>query len=129
MDSQLQLIGLLSGTTAATFVLGLWYSRRFTLGTKERKSHKIRPQKVIESCNDCPYEYILDLYGRNHFSGFIDELDPKLKTTNKGKWDIVCEIMDAIHFCLILVDDVSNPHDRWGNFVTDGRVATGNRRF
>ena len=74
-----------------------------------RKTPKIKVKPIEE---DCPYQYVLNIYGRNHFAGFVRKLSPDLEITNPKKWNMVLEIMDALHFCLILVDDVHSPRQK-----------------
>ena len=57
---------------------------------------------------ECPYEYILQAYGRNHFSNIIDILDPQLESRDPNLFELILEILDAIHFGAILVDDVAD---------------------
>lgn len=56
----------------------------------------------------CPYEYILSLYGKNHFEKLIHCLDPTLEERDPDWFALILEIMDAIHFGAILVDDVTD---------------------
>lgn len=64
------------------------------------------PSKQASISEDCPYQYLLNIYGRNHFIEFARKLSLDLESSNPKKWRMVLEIMDAVHFCLILVDDV-----------------------
>ncbi|CAD6593962.1 MAG: hypothetical protein ASARMPRED_008248 [Alectoria sarmentosa] len=61
-----------------------------------------------ENGSSCPYEYILSVYGRNHFSKFVDTLRPDLSSQDPSLYGLVLEVMDAIHFGAILVDDVAD---------------------
>jgi hypothetical protein len=56
----------------------------------------------------CPYEYILNVYGNNHFKKIIQLLDPSLQHEDPSWYELILEIMDAIHFGAILVDDVAD---------------------
>lgn len=56
----------------------------------------------------CPYEYILQVYGRNHFAKFVDTLNPDLKLQDTVLYGLTLEVMDAIHFGAILVDDIAD---------------------
>jgi len=56
----------------------------------------------------CPYEYILYVYGKNHFSRFVDTLKAGLRSQDPGLFELVLQIMDAIHFGAILGDDVAD---------------------
>lgn len=93
-------------TSAVSFAAAAFYPL-YSRARTTRKTLQTRPRHLVEKCNDCPYEYILHIYGRNHFHAFIDKLDPSLKFTNPKRRDMVCEIMDVVHFTAILVDDVT----------------------
>lgn len=56
---------------------------------------------------ECPYAYIRAIYGQHHWAPFVHKIAPTLKYDAPGKYQMVLEIMDAIHLCLMLVDDVS----------------------
>jgi geranylgeranyldiphosphate transferase len=56
--------------------------------------------------HECPYSYIRQIYGHHHWTPFIERMSPNLHKDNPKKYEIVNEIMDAVHLCLILVDDV-----------------------
>lgn len=56
----------------------------------------------------CPYEYILRIYGPNHFSKFIDTLKPDLRLQDPVLFGLALEVMDAVHFGAILVDDIAD---------------------
>lgn len=55
---------------------------------------------------ECPYSYIRQIYGTHHWAPFVDKLSPDLKTESPAKYHMILEIMDGIHLCLMLVDDV-----------------------
>jgi geranylgeranyldiphosphate transferase len=55
---------------------------------------------------ECPYEYIRQIYGKYHWAPFVHKLSPNLREDDYSKYLMVLEIMDAIHLCLMLVDDV-----------------------
>jgi geranylgeranyldiphosphate transferase len=55
---------------------------------------------------ECPYSYIRQLYGHYHWAPFVHKLSPTLQYDDAAKYKMVLEIMDAIHLCLMLVDDV-----------------------
>ena len=57
---------------------------------------------------ECPYEYLLQTYGSNHFTKIVDILDPQLKSEDPNLFQLILEVMDAIHFGAILVDDVAD---------------------
>lgn len=63
-----------------------------------------RPDTVTSF--ECPYAYIRQVYGKYHWAPFVHKLSPTLKTDDPAKYKMVNEIMDAIHLCLMLVDDV-----------------------
>lgn len=56
----------------------------------------------------CPYEYLLSQYGRHHFQSFVDKLQPSLHAEDPAKHSLVLDIMDAVHFSAILVDDIAD---------------------
>lgn len=69
------------------------------------------PEKyVLEKIQEisCPYEYLLHVYGNNHFRKIIHLLDPTLEERDPKWVSLILEIMDAIHFGAILVDDVAD---------------------
>ncbi|KAF1996432.1 terpenoid synthase [Amniculicola lignicola CBS 123094] len=57
---------------------------------------------------DCPYEYILNIYGHHHFKKIIAFLDPNLEKNDPQKHTLILDILDAVHFGAILVDDVAD---------------------
>ncbi len=56
----------------------------------------------------CPYEYILGVYGPSHFTTMVGILDPQLRSHDPEAYKLILEIMDAVHFGAILVDDVAD---------------------
>ena len=58
---------------------------------------------------ECPYAYIRQIYGQYHWEPFVQKLSSRLKDEDPAKYKMVLEIMDAIHLCLMLVDDVRMP--------------------
>ena len=56
----------------------------------------------------CPYEYVVSAYGRNHFKGIVQVLDPDFERRDPELYALVLEIMDKIHFGAIMVDDVAD---------------------
>lgn len=83
----------------------------FTHGLVARKpiqTEKSKSLSVAANGVDCPYEYILGVYGRNHFENIVNNLDPDLKTRDPVLFALILEIMDAVHFGAILVDDVAD---------------------
>ena len=85
--------------------------RRLDLGDKviEQGDPFIAPANSnLWSEDTCPYEYTLRIYGPNHFSKFIDTLKPDLRLQDPVLFDLTLEVMDAIHFGAILVDDIAD---------------------
>lgn len=72
------------------------------------QTEKSRTSSVAFSDSNCPYEYILEVYGRNHFENIVKNLDPDLQTRDPALFALTLEIMDAIHFGAILVDDIAD---------------------
>ncbi|KAB8078884.1 terpenoid synthase [Aspergillus leporis] len=60
---------------------------------------------------ECPYSYIHQIYGKYYWAPFVHKLSPTLKDNDQIKYKLVLETMDAIHLCLILVDDISDGSD------------------
>lgn len=75
---------------------------------KTIQMERLRSSSVAFNGADCPYEYILGVYGRNHFENIVNNLDPDLKTRDSALFALTLEIMDAIHFGAILVDDIAD---------------------
>lgn len=82
---------------------------------------------------ECPYEYLVKIYGRHHFEPLVKEFQPLLKQQDPGKYDLILEIMDAVHFALILVDDISDDSYQRKNHPTAhliyGASETANRAY
>ncbi|KKK13523.1 hypothetical protein ARAM_006149 [Aspergillus rambellii] len=82
---------------------------------------------------ECPYSYIRQLYGKYHWAPFVHKLSPGLKDEEPVKYKMILEIMDAIHLCLMLVDDISDNSDyRKGKPAAHklyGRSETANRAY
>lgn len=76
-----------------------------------------QPQRITSE--ECPYAYIRRSYGKHHWAPFVDKLSPKLKNEDSDKYKAVVEIMDAIHLCLMLVDDVRNTSFSWNGVYSD----------
>jgi hypothetical protein len=74
------------------------------------KSVPLPEEQVQERIQDipCPYEYLLHVYGNNHFRKIILLLDPDIEEREPEWFALILEIMDAIHFGAILVDDVAD---------------------
>ncbi|KHN94002.1 prenyl transferase [Metarhizium album ARSEF 1941] len=81
----------------------------------------------------CPYEYLLGIYGRHHFAPFIKAFRPALKEEDPEKYALILDIMDAVHFCLILVDDICDDSSKRKNQTTAhliyGSCETANRAY
>ncbi|RDH28588.1 terpenoid synthase [Aspergillus welwitschiae] len=67
---------------------------------------KKQPSRITSL--ECPYSYIRQIYGKHHWAPFVDKLAPSLKLEDPPKYQLILEIMDGIHLCLILVDDISD---------------------
>lgn len=76
------------------------------------------PAPKVHNEISCPYEYILSTYGPAHFTKIIRWLDPTLEEKNPEWFALILEVMDAIHFGAILVDDVAD-----GSKLRKGRTA------
>jgi geranylgeranyldiphosphate transferase len=75
-----------------------WSKKSYLKGQKE-------PANITSL--ECPYSYIRQIYGHYHWAPFVEKLSPTLKDEDPAKYKMVLEIMDTIHLCLMLVDDVS----------------------
>jgi geranylgeranyldiphosphate transferase len=74
----------------------------------DKKTHLIgrkSPERITR--HECPYDYLREIYGKHHWKAFVHKLSPALHNDDPAKYSMVLEIMDAIHLCLMLVDDVS----------------------
>ncbi|KAK9858056.1 hypothetical protein MYU51_018809 [Penicillium brevicompactum] len=86
-----------------------WYMKSQLIG-------QMNPQQLTEF--ECPYEYLRNIYGKHHWARFVNKLSPKLRYDDYPKYLMVLEIMDTIHLCLMLVDDISD-----GSYYRKGRPA------
>ena len=81
----------------------------------------------------CPYEYLVEIYGRHHFEPLVEEFQPLLRQQDPAKFDLILDIMDAVHFALILVDDISDDSYQRKNHPTAhliyGASETANRAY
>ena len=81
----------------------------------------------------CPYEHLVSQYGQQHFRPFVDKLRPSLSTEDPAKYALVLDIMDAVHFCAILVDDIADQSPLRKNKATAhvmfGATETANRAY
>ena len=57
---------------------------------------------------DCPYDYLLNIYGSQHFRKIVSFLNPGLQDQDAKLYGLVLEILDAVHFGAILVDDIAD---------------------
>ncbi|KAG6193767.1 hypothetical protein E4U10_003522 [Claviceps purpurea] len=82
---------------------------------------------------DCPYKYIRKLYGRHHFARFVAAFRPTLEDEDPEKYTLILDIMDAVHLCLILVDDVCDNSTKRKNqtaaHLVYGSCETANRAY
>ncbi|KAL8788614.1 MAG: hypothetical protein Q9195_007209 [Heterodermia aff. obscurata] len=97
------LLTFAAGAFSAYMILAL--PRALQVAKRTRKHVKAKRPVTTE---DCPFEYLLNIYGKHHFAGFVRKLDPSLEATNPDKYNMVNEIMDGVHVCLILVDDITD---------------------
>ncbi|KAL7626888.1 hypothetical protein AAE478_003662 [Parahypoxylon ruwenzoriense] len=81
----------------------------------------------------CPYEYTREIYGRHHWAPFVTKLAPDLQESDPDRFTMVLEIMDCMHLCLIMVDDITDESDyRKGRPAAHniyGRSETANRAY
>lgn len=82
---------------------------------------------------ECPYDYLLGQYGKHHFQPFVDKLRPSLGTEDPIKHALILDIMDAVHFCAILVDDIADGSlqrkSKAAAHVVFGASETSNRAY
>ncbi|KAI1121480.1 prenyl transferase [Nemania abortiva] len=92
-----------------------------------------RPIEDNDEGFDCPYEYLLNIYGRHHFAPFVKAFNEKMKVTDPEKYNLILDIMDAVHLCLILVDDICDDSPKRKNQTTAhliyGSSETANRAY
>ncbi|RYP42593.1 hypothetical protein DL767_000117 [Monosporascus sp. MG133] len=73
------------------------------------------------------------MYGRHHFEPFVKEFRPALRREDPVKYNLILDIMDAVHFSLILVDDISDDSYQRKNRPTAhliyGASETANRAY
>ena len=81
------------------------------------EKEKIAKAAVHGDC-DCPYEYILQVYDKHHFATLVNVLNPQLGTQDPVLYQLVLDMMDAVHFGAILVDDVAD-----NSTLRKGRLA------
>ncbi|KAH0592031.1 hypothetical protein MHUMG1_10242 [Metarhizium humberi] len=90
-------------------------------------------REAVDKLPSCPYEYLLGIYGHHHFAPFVKAFSPTLKTDDPDKYALVLDIMDAVHFCLILVDDICDDSSKRKNQTTAhmlyGSCETANRAY
>lgn len=74
--------------------------------------------KTTSRAFECPYEYLLHVYGPHHFKKIISFLRPNLETEDPQLYALALEALDAVHFGAILVDDVTD-----GSKLRKGQMA------
>ncbi|KAG6023931.1 hypothetical protein E4U41_001904 [Claviceps citrina] len=86
-----------------------------------------------ENVPDCPYKYLVGLYGHHHFARFVAAFRPTLREDDAEKYTLVLDIMDAVHLCLILVDDICDNSTKRKNqtaaHLLYGSCETANRAY
>lgn len=90
-------LGLCFALVERVHVPRWWYMKSQLIG-------QMSPQQLTGF--ECPYEYLRNIYGKHHWAHFVNKLSPKLRYDNYPKYLMVLEMMDTIHLCLMLVDDV-----------------------
>jgi hypothetical protein len=98
---------------------------------------KSQPMGIAQRNGDqipgCPYEYLLGIYGRHHFAPFVKSFNPTLQKEDPEKYSLILDIMDAVHFCLILVDDICDNSlkrkDQTTAHMIYGSCETANRAY
>jgi geranylgeranyldiphosphate transferase len=75
------------------------------VGQKHHLVGRKSPDRITR--HEYPYDYLREIYGKHHWTAFVHKLSRPLHNDDPGKYHMVLEIMDAIHHCLMLVDDVS----------------------
>ncbi|KJZ71106.1 hypothetical protein HIM_09525 [Hirsutella minnesotensis 3608] len=95
---------------------------------KELPSERKKPDDT-----ECPYEYLVKLYGKHHFKPFVKEFQPTLEQDDPVKFNLTLDIMDAVHGALILVDDISDNSNQRKNHpaahLIYGASETANRAY
>nr|AFO85404.1 multifunctional aromatic prenyl transferase [Epichloe festucae] len=56
----------------------------------------------------CPFDYLVSQYGKHHFKTFVQLLSPLLQDEDPDRYALILDIMDAVHFSAILIDDIAN---------------------
>lgn len=95
-----------------------WFRSWWPSITVETETDTTTAAKEVRDKISCPYNYILSIYGSAHFTKIIRWLDPTLEEKDPSWFALILEIMDAIHFGAILVDDVAD-----GSKLRKGRTA------
>ncbi|KAL4785220.1 isoprenoid synthase domain-containing protein [Aspergillus varians] len=110
----LHLMPLPLAFTAGIFpvVLYMLLDRLPPIWPSSRKAMMIGPKQPQNITSfECPYNYLRQIYGKYHWAPFIHKLSPDLKDTNPKKYKWILEVMDTIHLCLMMVDDISDNSD------------------
>ncbi|KAF7592691.1 hypothetical protein BBP40_012593 [Aspergillus hancockii] len=87
-----------------------WLITFLRLDGYPRKPSWLGRRALIASRRSNVRTAIGQIYGKYHWAPFVHKLSPTLKEDDPAKYRMVLETMDAIHLCLMLVDDV---HIRW----------------
>lgn len=86
-----------------------YFQSSLTISFKNRSS--VAPKSSLTPVTrkvDCPYEYLLNLYGKNHFKKIFNFLTPELQTADAELYNLALEVLDTVHFGAILVDDIAD---------------------
>lgn len=82
---------------------------------------------------NCPFEYLIGIYGQHHFEPFVDKLKPSLSIDDPSRYQLILDIMDTVHFCAILIDDIADRSPLRKNLpaahVVYGEAETINRAY
>ncbi|CEL05274.1 hypothetical protein ASPCAL06392 [Aspergillus calidoustus] len=101
---------LTAGVVPVAFYM--FYDRLPPLWPSSKKAMMIGPKQpqTITSL-ECPYSYLRQIYGKYHWAPFLHKISPNLKNEDPPKYQWILEVMDVIHLCLMLVDDISDNSD------------------
>jgi hypothetical protein len=111
LASSSRLYGGLGGEKKRSAVLRLkkregvaWWGR----GWGGNDIWKKKPGGAVAGTTECPFDYIIELYGKGHFTKIVNTLDPKLELRDGVLYKLILEVMDTIHAGAILVDDIAD---------------------
>lgn len=113
LESLIEFLSPLLGLTLPALLIGVIVDRIPPPRWLSKKAQLIglkNPESI--TLHECPYAYLRQIYGKYHWAPFVNKLSPTLKTDNPAKYKMVLETMDAIHLCLMLVDDVRSRSPR-----------------